>query len=119
MRIFNLFVKNDKMAKNSLGQPLDRLTSEGELPFGWMAHRKDIVNQIEAEVSSYRKAIHEAKGTKQEAPAIESYFRYLDEGKRRYYQIGECEGKYFEEYVIDSEETAGNARKLVRLKSKK
>lgn len=101
---------------NSFGEDLHHLTPDGELPFGWMAYNKHVVNQIEAELSVLQKAIYEAKEPTQKLEAIKMYLQYLEDGKSRYAQIGECERKYFEEYVIDSEQTKGNIRKMKVIK---
>jgi len=118
MGLFGIFKKRNPTGKNSAGEPLDRLTPDGELPFGWMYYRKDVTEQIEAELSVFRADICNAKDLRQRHAALLSYMRYLEAGKKHYYQIGECEGKYFEEYVIDSEETKGNIRKLKQLEAK-
>ena len=118
MGLFDMFKKKDSIAKNSAGQPLDRLTPDGELPFGWMHYRKGVIAQMEAELSVFQKGICEAHEPHQRIAAIKSYLQYLDDGKEHYYQVGECEGKYFEEYIINSEETHGNIRKLKQLEAK-
>lgn len=101
---------------NSFGEDLRHLTADGELPFGWVSHRKNIVDQIDAELAVFRKAINEAQTPEQSLAAISDYFQYLEDGKKYYSNIGECEGKYFEEYVIDSEETKGNRREIKYIK---
>lgn len=118
MGLFDMFKKKGSIEKNSVGEPIDRLTPDGELPFGWMAYKKDVIDQIESELSVFRKGICEAEEPRQCVAAIKSYLQYLDDGKKHYYQIGECEGKYFEEYIINSEETNGNIRKLKLLEAK-
>lgn len=107
MGLFHLFGKR----KNSLGEPLDKLTKNGELPFGWAMYRKTVVNKIESELSVFRKAIHDAHSSAQKLEAIKSYFQYIEDGKQRYRKIGECEGKYFDEYIVNSEEAKENIRK--------
>lgn len=102
---------------NTFGEDLRHLTADGELPFGWVAYNKDIVEQIDSELSTFRNRIYEAKDKKERLSALQSYFQYLEDGKKHYCHIGECAGKYFEEYAIDSEETRGNKRKLNQLKA--
>lgn len=102
---------------NSLGEDLRHLTADGELPFGWIAYHTDVVNQIESELSVFRSNINGARDSRQLRTALQSYMLYLEDGKKHYCQIGECEGKYFEEYIIDSEETRGNRERLGRLES--
>lgn len=126
MGLFDIFKKRKQVEPatkdkfhNSLGEDLRHLTADGELPFGWMVYNTDVVNQMESEVSVLRSNIHEAKDTRQLRAALQSYMLYLEDGKKHYYKIGECEGKYFEEYIIGSEETRGNRERLERLELEK
>lgn len=115
MGLFNR-KKTKKATRSSFGEPLNRLTPEGKLPFGWMRYNKNVIDQIESELSVFRSGIHVAKDLRQRYSALQSYMQYLSDGKKHYYKIGECEGKYFEEYIIDSEETRGNRKELERVK---
>lgn len=101
---------------NSLGEPLNKLTPDGELPFGWVSYRKDLIDKIESEISVFRRAIVVAQTSSQQLAAFKDYFQYLEDGKKHYSQIGECEGKYFIEYIVNSEETKGNKRKMAYVK---
>ena len=93
---------NKKKRTNSVGENLDRLTSEGELPFGWMAYNKEIIAQMEAELETFRDAVDRAVDPLDKYAAIKSYLLYLEDGKKHYYSINECSGKYFEEYICDT-----------------
>lgn len=100
---------------NSFNEPLDKLI-DGELPWGWVVYNEDIVNEIEKEVSEYRKQICEAANPQDRINALNGYMKYVREGKKRYSEKGECIGKYFDEFVCKSQETKGNRAKLKRLK---
>ena len=66
---------------NSFGEDLRHLTADGELPFGWVSHRKSIIDQIDTELSVFRKAIYEAETPEESIAAINDYFQYLEDGK--------------------------------------
>ena len=100
---------------NSVGEDLSHLTPEGELPFGWMAYNQEIIGQMEAELAIFRKAIHDADNLLTKHSALKSYFLYLDDGKKHYTEINECAGKYFEEYICNSEETKSNMRRFIEI----
>lgn len=95
---------------------LDHLDEDGELPWGWVTHNLDIVNEIESEVSIYRAKISNAENSQDKLDALNEYMKFVREGKKRYAEKGECIGKYFEEFVCKSEETKGNKEKIKRLK---
>lgn len=100
-----LFIKS-RMQKNSVGERLDRLTPEGELPFGWMAHNKELVKRMDDEWFVFRSAISDAKDPVGKYSALKSYLLFLEDGKKHYYEINECAGKYFEEYYCTAPYTA-------------
>lgn len=99
MGFFDLFKKKPT---NSVGERLDRLTPEGELPFGWMAYNKELVKEMDDEWIVYRSAISDATDPSLKCAAMKSYLLYLEDGKNRYYEISECAGKYFEEYYCNA-----------------
>lgn len=113
MGLLGLFGK--KKRTNSVGEKLDRLTPEGELPFGWMVYNQEIIEKMEAELETFRKAINEADDPLKKYAALKSYLLYLEDGKKRYTEINECAGKYFAEYICDSAESEGNLKWLKEL----
>lgn len=99
MGLPKMFTKKPKT--NSVGEKLDRLTPEGELPFGWMAYNKDIITKMEDEQAVFLQAINDAASKSAYHAALKSYLLYLEDGKKHYSKINECAGKYFEEYICD------------------
>ena len=97
-----LFKSFKKKRTNSVGEDLDRLTKEGELPFGWMAYNKEIIKQMDKECAAFRSIISAAKNPKEKHAAIKSYLRFLEDGKKHYKKINVCAGKYFEQYCCDT-----------------
>lgn len=91
-----------KKQTNSVGEDLDHLTPEGELPFGWMAHNKEIVKKMDDEWFFFRSAVDHASDPIKKYGAMKSYLLYLEDGKKHYTDMNECVGKYFEQYYCDN-----------------
>lgn len=100
---------------NSLGEDLTHLDADGELPWGWIAHNKEVVTWIERELDAFRTIINSARTPNEKHGALKSYLLYLENGKKRFSEMGECEGKYFQEYIIDSQESITNRERFERL----
>lgn len=91
-----------KKQTNSVGEDLDHLTPEGELPFGWMAHNQEIVKKMDDEWFFFRSAVDHASDPIKKYGAMKSYLLYLEDGKKHYTDMNECVGKYFEQYYCDN-----------------
>ena len=108
-------VNAQAMRVNSAGENLDELDKDGNLPFGWVTYNKNYVDMIEKELDYFRKLYDNANGTKEKRDALKSYFTYLEDGKVHYNNLNVCVGKYFEDYICDSQERKDNAKRLKRL----
>lgn len=90
MGLFDLFRKKNT---NSFGQKLDRLTPDGELPYGWIYENRDFVEPTEADYRHIANEWYAAKNKdvlKQYA-ALKSLVIYMKDIKR----ICESKGKCF------------------------
>jgi hypothetical protein len=103
---------------NYAGESMDRLDASGNLPFGWVTHNQNFVNMIEADLQPFRAAIIEAKTDIEKYAALKSFVLFLDDGKKHYYEVNECVGKYFEEYIIDSCEAEQRKKEFAKIESK-
>ena len=81
---------------------LDCLDEDGNLPFGWMTYHQDIVTAIQAEDAKSIESIQHGVEPKKEYEILKKYFAQVEERKRKYYAMGACVGKYYEEYVCSS-----------------
>lgn len=117
MGLFDLF-GSKKQKTNSVGENLNRLTPEGELPFGWMAHNKEIVKQMDDEWFSFRCAIDDADDSIKKYAAMKSYLLYLEDSKKHYAQMNECVGKYFEDYYCNNPYTDKIRKQFTELEDK-
>ncbi len=81
-----------KAETNSFGEPLDRLTSEGELPFGWIYRNKDFVDKINGEYSYFLKLWLDArnKSPREQYSALKSFVLYLEDAEKMCVPKGEC-----------------------------
>lgn len=124
MGLFNLF--NKKTTKEAIaarrynyaGASVDRLDASGNLPFGWVTHNQRYVDMIEADLQPFRRAIDEAKTDIEKYGALKSFLLFLEDGKRHYYGISVCVGKYFEQYIIDSCEADQRRKEFAKIESK-
>jgi hypothetical protein len=100
---------------NYAGESMDKLDAEGNLPFGWVTHNRKYVDLIENDMKPFREAIYTAKGEIEKYAALKSFLLYLQDGKKHYCKFGECVGKYFEDYICDSEEAAQRRKEYKEL----
>lgn len=103
---------------NYAGERMDRLDKDGNLPFGWVVHNQKYVDMIEKELKQYRKDIHTASEDIVKLVSLRLYLQYLKDGQERYNKMGECVGKYFEEYVCGSYETQQYIKAFEELENK-
>lgn len=87
--LFDLF---KKPKKNTFGQRLDRLTEEGELPFGWIYANLEFTQKIESERRVFADAYFSSKGKGilKEYAALKSLILYMKDVKRICDSKGEC-----------------------------
>ena len=103
---------------NYAGESMDELDASGNLPFGWVVHNQNYVDMIEEEMQPFRQAIIDAKTEIEKWAALKSFALYLKDGKKHYYEISPCVGKYFEEYICKSMEAKQRKEEYKRLESK-
>jgi hypothetical protein len=79
---------------NSFGERLDRLTPDGELPFGWYAKHEHIFEPYETRISQAAVKLKPMKGSDRIAQ-LERLIALYNEYKRFCYGNGECYIKHF------------------------
>lgn len=121
MGLFKKKTTIDKLQKvrgNCVGESMDKLDKNGNLPFGWVAHNKKYVDMIERDMKPFRKAISSAKTDVEKYGALKSFVLYLDDGKKHYKKVNACAGKYFEEYIYNSTEAEQRRKDLKNVEKK-
>lgn len=78
---------------NTFGGSLDKLV-DGDLPWGWVAHKKDFIEPIEKEYSYFLQSWLDARNgsPKELYSALKSFVRYMEDVKR----LCSSKGKNFE-----------------------
>ena len=124
MGLFGLFSKKkQKRAKvtkkntNFAGERLDRLTSDGNLPFGWVTYNKSFIKLVEDENDRDLKRVFSYEEPVKKCEALRMYLIGIEDKKKRYSRIGVCEGKYFEYYICESAQMENLKREYVHLKN--
>ncbi len=121
MGLFNRKLKKEKIAAkriNCVGESMDQLDKDGNLPFGWVVHNQKYVDMIENDIQPFRKAILDADTDIQKYAALKSFLLFLQDGKKHYYEISPCVGKYFEEYICGSMEAKQRKEAFIKIECK-
>ena len=90
---------------NTLGQSLEHLDENGELPFGWAYHNKDFTDKIEKEFSYFLNCWTSVRGkdTFKEYGALRSLIMYIKDAEKLCKSKGECFSKWFFDCVANRE----------------
>lgn len=90
-----------KAETNSFGERYDRLTADGELPFGWIYRNKDFTDKIQAEYSYFLNMWLDSrnKSPKEQYPALKSFVMYLEDVEKLCKSKGECFEFWFYEIL--------------------
>ena len=105
---------------NSFGEQLDRLTPDGELPWGWIAANKQFTDKIQNESQYFLNQWMDAerKGALEEYAALKSYLIYLDDAKRLCESHGECFAKWFSDIIASQKNINKWTAKLKAIEAK-
>lgn len=90
--------------KESSSETEEIIDEETGLPWGWYAHNKQFVDQVESELNALRKKYNEADTILKKCAAIKSYILYVEDGNKHYKELGIYYYNYFKYYVEDSAE---------------
>ena len=104
MGLFNFLKKNatvEKQQPQATKAETERLTPEGELPWGWFTKNKDFCDRIQVEFSHF---LHTWLETKNKAPkehhsALKSFVLYLGDVEKLCKSKGECFEYWFREIL--------------------
>ncbi len=94
-----------KAEANSFGERFDRLTEEGELPFGWVTRNKAFTEKIQSEYSYFMNLWLDSrsKSPVEQYSALKSFVLYLEDAERLCKSKGECFEFWFYEILASRE----------------
>lgn len=100
MGLFGLFSKKkpteaveiEQVKTNSVGEPLDHLTADGDIPYGWVSVNRDFTSKIESEYRYFfgKWCDSKDKGPKEHYAATKSFVMYMNDAKQLCSSKGEC-----------------------------
>lgn len=88
---------------NTFGDRIDVLDSDGNLPWGWIAHHKDFVNDIESKHKHFMNLWLDSRSgsQQQQYEGLKSFITFLEDAKQISYEKGECYFKWFQNIIAD------------------
>ncbi len=95
-----LFGKKKKSANKKVD--LNRLTPDGELPFGWVHHNNEFIKEQENIIYNQWDAVSKAKRTPNYLGEYQKYFAVINTVGEFCKHKGECHYKWFTENIIGS-----------------
>ena len=110
---------SNKTPLNSFDEPLDRLTAEGELPWGWVTHNKTFVDKIQNEYSHF---LNGWLASRTQEPlryfeALKSFVLYLEDVEHLCESKGECFVFWFNEILTSKGYLDERRKELQHLQS--
>ena len=109
MGLFNIFKKKPTIKKqmqhartNLSGESLDKLVN-GELPFGWIAYRRDFTEKINSQFNYFLHLWLDSRGKspKEQYSSLKSFVLFLNDCKKLCASQGECYIKWFNDCIAD------------------
>ena len=109
-----------KAEPNSFGERFDRLTPEGELPWGWHTYTKEFTDKINGEYSHFLNAWLDSrnKSPLDQYAALKSFVMYLEDVERLCRSKGECYEFWFNEILTSAGYLQKRKSELENLKTK-
>lgn len=101
---------------NTLGEPLDKLI-DGDLPWGWVTHKKDFIEPIEKEYSYFLQSWLDARNAspKELYSALKSFVLYMKDVEKLCKSKGECYEFWFTEYLTGKDYLKNRQQELDQL----
>lgn len=115
MGFFNF--KKKKQTVNSFGQRLDKLTEEGDLPWGWVSKNKCFVDKITNEYSYFLNLWLDGtkKSPKDQYAPLKSFVLYLEDVENLCVSKGECFELWFYECIASKDYIQKRKKELEEL----
>lgn len=129
MWLFGLFGKKKKKRTVTIkkasktkvtSERMDRLTSKGDLPYGWSYANREFTGRIQKEYTHFVNAYYASKkkGLLQEYAALKSLIIYMEDVKKLCHRKGECFAYWASCMVANPKQIAEYKAQLKRLEAK-
>lgn len=101
---------------NTFGEPLDKLI-DGDLPWGWVTHKKDFIEPIKKEYSYFLQSWLDARNgsPKELYSALKSFVFYMKDVEKLCKSKGECYEFWFTEYLTGKDYLKNRQQELDQL----
>lgn len=119
MGLFGLSKKKNKAVYTLPNDPLDRLTPDGELPFGWYTANKAFTSKLQTKYKTFLDAwlVSREKSDLKEYAALKSFVIYMNDVKNLCERKGECY-IFWRDVLFDDEYLARQTDRLKQLENK-
>jgi hypothetical protein len=114
--LLGLFKKNEKNSKPV--EPLDKLTPEGELPWGWHTANKVFTDKLKSEYRMFLNTWLDSRklSSVEEYTALKSFVIYMEDVKRLCQNKGEC-FVYWRDNLFDDDYLIRQTERLKKLET--
>lgn len=104
---------------NCFGERYDRLTPEGELPWGWVTQNKKFCDRITREFSYFLNAWSKSKNKTpmEQYSALKSFVVYIEDAEKLCKSKGECFEFWFREILTGKGYVKKRKKELEELKA--
>ena len=106
-----------KADTNTFGDSFDRLTENGELPFGWVYRNKEFIGRIQGEYSYFLNLWLDSRTQppKEQYSALKSFVLYLEDAEKLCKSKGECFEFWFYEILASKDYVEKRKKELENL----
>lgn len=119
MGLFGLLKKKQETVYTLPNEPLDRLTPDGELPFGWYTANKAFITQLRNEYNYFLDSwlVSRKASDLEEYAALKSFVIYMNDVKKLCEDMGECYN-YWRDVLFDDKYLERQTDRLTQLENK-
>lgn len=119
MGLFDILKKKAPVT-NSFWERHDRLTPDGELPWGWVTRNKEFCDRINGEYTHFLNAWLQArsKSPNEQFSALKSFVVYLEDAEKLCKAKGECFDFWFHEILTGKGYVEQRKKELEELTAK-
>lgn len=104
---------------NRLGQRMDRLTKDGELPYGWLDMNREFLDRVNNRYCYFLQVClnSEQKSPREKCTALMYLIVFLEAVEKHCEEKGECFEHWFHESIVSRDYIANKKRELEELEA--